>query len=177
MMMEANMNNICWIFCRVKEWFMRYNNEVFVKYRIDKDSIVFWTSDINENISAAKVLNEFLYDFSKGKIINDPFNIFLRLSDAKININHFDCACESMIYYFDNKVNWTDFLATSIISQPQKYIKEGILIAYFASVDQGADYWFECSKDYKENVLILLRTLTALGCRVKQVSHLSFPFN
>lgn len=104
---------------------MRYNNEVFVKYRIDKDSIVFWTSDINENISAAKVLNEFLYDFSKGKkiffhgyrlpeeylsqivdtkvilekseIINDPFNIFLRLSDAKININHFDCACESMI--------------------------------------------------------------------------------
>ena len=44
---------------------MRYNNEVFVKYRIDKDSIVFWTSDINENISAAKVLNEFLYDFSK----------------------------------------------------------------------------------------------------------------
>ena len=88
-----------------------------------------------------------------------------------------DCACESMIYYFDNKVNWTDFLATSIISQPQKYIKEGILIAYFASVDQGADYWFECSKDYKENVLILLRTLTALGCRVKQVSHLSFPYN
>ena len=106
-MMEANMNNICWIFCRVKEWFMRYNNEVFVKYRIDKNSIVFWTSDINENISAAKVLNEFLYDFSKGKkiffhgyrlpeeylsqivdtkvilekseIINDPFNIFLRL--------------------------------------------------------------------------------------------------
>lgn len=184
---------------------MRYNNEVFVKYRIDKDSIVFWTSDINENISAAKVLNEFLYDFSKGKkiffhgyrlpeeylsqivdtkvilekseIINDPFNIFLRLSDAKININHFDCACESMIYYFDNKVNWTDFLATSIISQPQKYIKEGILIAYFASVDQGADYWFECSKDYKENVLILLRTLTALGCRVKQVTHLSFPYN
>ncbi|WP_279002819.1 hypothetical protein, partial [Ruminococcus bicirculans (ex Wegman et al. 2014)] len=113
----------------------------------------------------------------KSEIINDPFNIFLRLSDAKININHFDCACESMIYYFDNKVNWTDFLATSIISQPQKYIKEGILIAYFASVDQGADYWFECSKDYKENVLILLRTLTALGCRVKQVSHLSFPFN
>ena len=48
---------------------MRYNNEVFVKYRIDKDSIVFWTSDINENISAAKVLNEFLYDFSKGKKI------------------------------------------------------------------------------------------------------------
>ena len=48
MMMEANINNIYWIFYRVKEWFMRYNNEVFVKY---KNSIVFWTSDINENIS------------------------------------------------------------------------------------------------------------------------------
>lgn len=41
MMMEANINNIYWIFYRVKEWFMRYNNEVFVKYRIDKNSIVF----------------------------------------------------------------------------------------------------------------------------------------
>ena len=30
---------------------MRYNNEVLVKYRIDKNSIVFWASDINENIS------------------------------------------------------------------------------------------------------------------------------
>ena len=40
---------------------MRCNNEVFVKYRIDKDSIVFWTSDINENISAVmdKQIDEF----------------------------------------------------------------------------------------------------------------------
>lgn len=50
MMMEANINNICWILPG-KEWFMRYNNEVFVKYRIDKNSIVFGASDINENIS------------------------------------------------------------------------------------------------------------------------------
>ena len=34
---------------------MRYNNEVFVKYSIDKDSIVFFFFFINENISAAKV--------------------------------------------------------------------------------------------------------------------------
>ena len=59
---------------------MRCNNEVFVKYRIDKDSIVFWTSDINENISAAKVLNEFLYDFSKGK------RYFLMVTDCRKNI-------------------------------------------------------------------------------------------
>lgn len=184
---------------------MRHLNEVFIKYRIDKNSIVFWSSDISENISATKVLNEFLYDFSKEKkiffhgyrlpeehltqivdtkvilekseVIHDPFNIFLRLSDAKININYFDCACEAMVYYFDNKVKWTDFLATSIISQPKNYIKKRTLLAYFASIDQGADYWFECSKDYEENVLILLRTLSVLGCRVKQVSHLSFPYN
>ena len=50
---------------------MRYNNEVFVKYRIDKDSIVFWTSDINENISdvvtidqnAADAINKSKNDF------------------------------------------------------------------------------------------------------------------
>ncbi len=50
MMMEANINNICWIFYRVKEWFMRCNNEVFVKYRIDKNSFFLGASDINENI-------------------------------------------------------------------------------------------------------------------------------
>ena len=71
MMMEANINNIYWIFYRVKEWFMRYNNEVFVKYRIDKNSIVFWASDINENISdvvridgdVADVINKSKNDF------------------------------------------------------------------------------------------------------------------
>lgn len=184
---------------------MRYKNEVFIKYRIDNNSIVFWCSDISKNSSVTIVLNKFLYDFSRNKnvffhgyrlpeehlpklvdtkvilenaeIIHDPFNIFLKLSDAKININHFDCACEAMVYYFDNKVKWTDFLVTSIINQPKNYIEKGTLLAYFASVDQGADYWFECIKDYEENVLILLRTISALGCRVKQVSHLSFPYN
>lgn len=58
-----------------------------------------------------------------------------------------------------------------------KNIEKGSLSAYFASVDQGADHWFECSNDFEENVLILLRTLSELGCRIKQVSHLSFPYN
>ena len=95
----------------------------------------------------------------------------------KININYFDYACETMIYYFDNNIKWTDFLATSIINQPINYIKNGTLLAYFASVDQGADYWFECSKDYEENVLKLLHELSVLGCRIEQVSHLSFPYS
>ena len=37
---------------------MRYNNEVFVKYRIDKNSIVFWASDINENISDVVTIDQ-----------------------------------------------------------------------------------------------------------------------
>ena len=52
MMMEANINNICWIFYRVKEWLMRYNNEVFVKYRIDKNSIFAAAADANSNQAA-----------------------------------------------------------------------------------------------------------------------------
>ena len=184
---------------------MRYKSEVFIKYRIDNHSIVFWCSDIGKNSSVTTALNKFLYDFSekknvffhgyrlpeeylpqlvdtkvileKAEIIHDPFNIFLKLSDAKINIDHFDRACEAMVYYFDNKVKWTDFLATSIIDKPKNYIVKGTLSAYFASLDQGADFWFECSNDFEENVLILLRTLSELGCRVKQVSHLSFPYN
>ena len=67
---------------------------------------------------------------NKAEIIHDPFNIFLKLSEAKINISHFDRACEAMVYYFDNKVKWTDFLATSIIDQPQKYRKR-IIIGLF----------------------------------------------
>lgn len=184
---------------------MKNKNEVFIRYRIDKDSIVFWCSDISINNSATTVLNNFLYDFSlekniffhgyrlpeehlpkmvdtkaileKSEIILDPFNILLHLSNAKININYFDYACETMIYYFDNNIKWTDFLATSIINQPINYIKNGTLLAYFASVDQGADYWFECSKDYEENVLKLLHELSVLGCRIEQVSHLSFPYS
>ena len=45
----------------------------------------------------------------KSEIILDPFNILLHLSNAKININYFDYACETMIYYFDNNIKWTDF--------------------------------------------------------------------
>ena len=66
---------------------MRYNNEVFVKYRIDKDSIVFWASDINENISAAKVLNEFLYDFKpvyEGILMAKRY--FFMVTDCRKNI-------------------------------------------------------------------------------------------
>ena len=37
---------------------MRYNNEVFVKYRIDKHSIDIWASHIKEKITPAKVINE-----------------------------------------------------------------------------------------------------------------------
>ena len=45
----------------------------------------------------------------KSEIILDPFNILLHLSNAKLNINYFDYACETMIYYFDNNIKWTDF--------------------------------------------------------------------
>lgn len=93
---------------------MRYKDEeVLIKYRINKKTIIFWCSGIIENNSVATVFNKFLYDFSKGKnvffysyrlpeeelpkmidtnaildkaeTICNPFHVFLKLSDAKIN--------------------------------------------------------------------------------------------
>ena len=93
---------------------MKNKNEVFIRYRIDKDSIVFWCSDISINNSATTVLNNFLYDFSiekniffhgyrlpeehlpkmvdtkaileKSEIILDPFNICLLYTSIPLSI-------------------------------------------------------------------------------------------
>lgn len=191
---------------------MEFKSEVWIDYRINKKTICFRCSDIG-NVSVATAINEFLQNLSKGKkvflhgyrleeeelpkmvetgkipekaeMLYDPSHVFLNISDAKINVHHLECACEAFVFYFDSKVKWTDFLASSYIHRPKKYIKyiisdilnfikEGILYAYFVSMDHGADFWFECSKEQEENVLTLLRTLADLGCIVKQVRRLSF---
>lgn len=191
---------------------MEFKSKVWIEYRIKKNTICFRCSDIG-NIPVATAINEFLQNLSKGKkvflhgyrleeeelpkmvetgasmekaeMLYDPSHVFLDASDAKINIHHLEYACEAFVFYFDRKVKWTDFLASSYIHRPKKYIKyilrdlvnyikEGILSAYFVSMDHGADFWFECGKDQEENVLALLQTLSNLGCIVKQVRRLSF---
>ncbi len=176
-----------------------------LKYRTKANSIVFWCPGIEENNEVTILLNDFLLDISKerkvffhgyrlphkddreiidpavilakAEILLDPFNTFFHLSDARIKINHFDCACEATIYYFDNKVEWSDFLATSVIHKPIKLIEKGILSAHFTSNDHGADFWFECNKTYEKKVLQLFENMRNLGYEIKRSFHLSFPDN
>lgn len=178
---------------------------MILKYKIKADSITFWCSAVDENKEAAKLLNKFLFDISKerkvffhgyrlpyedalkiidpsvilekAQILSDPFNIFFYLSKAKVDVSSFDCACEAAIYFFESTVEWSDFLATSVINKPMELIKKGILSAYFATVDQGADIWFECNRTYEGKALQLFKRMSDLGYEVKSSVRLSFPYS
>lgn len=180
---------------------MSANNEIQVHYRTNKKTISFWCgggSDI-DFVPVDAALSEFLHDFSKGKkvffhgyglpeeelpnvvstdriqekaeMLLAPYHIFLNLSDAKVNTAHFHCAHSISVFYFDEKVKWVDFLPISAVLS-RKNIEKGKLLACFDSVDHGADFLFECSRDYEDNMLTLFRTLSDLGCTVKQVRRL-----
>lgn len=177
-------------------------NEMWVHYRMNKKTIAFWCAggSDTDRIPVDAELSKFLHDFSKGKkvflnafmledekklpkivdtdsilekaeMILDPMHIFLNLRDAKVDTNYFHCAYSISIYFFDEKVRWTDFLPVST-EISRKYIEKEMLLARFDSDDHGADFYFECCRDYEESVTALLRTLSDLGCIVKQVPHL-----
>lgn len=185
---------------------MEVKDEVWMDYRTDKKTIELWCSDVG-NASVAALLNLFLRDLSKGKQVFlrvhglpnedpaktfdtgailekaqslvDPLDVFFNVSGAGMDISRLDHACGTFVYYFDDKVKWADFLASSdahrlkeLVKDAKKYIKRGMLSAYFASMDQGADFRMECSKDCEENVLALLRELSGSGCIVRRVRRL-----
>ena len=53
----------------------------------------------------------------KAGILADPFQTFYHLSEAKIRSIYFQYASSVTIYYFENKVEWPNFLATSDIKK------------------------------------------------------------
>jgi len=177
---------------------LKYNKDV-LKYDIKAESIIFWCSGIDESKDATILFNNFLLDLSKGKeiffhayrlpdeyeiidenvimskagILLDPFNTFFHLKEAKVKSNCFDNACEATIYYFDKRINWTDFLATSSSINSVQLIKEGLLFARFSCLDQGADFWFECNKNYKQKVLQLFDCMSSLGWEIERSHNLT----
>ena len=175
-----------------------------MKYMLKDDSVIFWCTGIEEDEDAvASLINGFLLDLSeKHKVFlhayrlpyEDVFKLinpaaileraeallesskasYFHLKSAQVNSKYFAYATESIVYYFEDTVEWSDFLATRI-DKPTKLIKEGLLSAYFASVDQGADFWFESNRVYEQEVLRLFEHLSNLGYIIRQSSHLSFP--
>lgn len=104
----------------------------------------------------------------KAEILLNPSLIFLELKSAKIDSLEFHRGCEGGIYYFDSKVEWTDFLASSPVHHPEKLIEKGLLSAVFSFGEFGIDFYFWCSRTYESRVLQLFEELAASGYEVKR---------
>jgi hypothetical protein len=178
---------------------------MILKYEIRADSIAFWCTGIDGNSADAILLNDFILDMSreknvffhsyrlpnqdvpkmieqsvilkKAEVLQDPFNTYFQLSEAKVKISCFYWACETNIYYFDNKIEWSDFLAAAPIKKPIELIQKGMLSAHFTTVDQGADYWFESNTSYEKKIMRLLESMSDLGYKIKQQARLTFPYS
>lgn len=178
---------------------MGVKNEAWIEYCTNKKAISFWGSGFvdEEERPFAMAFNDFLYGLSRGKkvflsgyrffeedfakvvdagrildraeVLLNPFLVFLNVSGAKINTHHCDCACQIDVWYFDDKVEWVDFLATD--KQHLWKMSQKALVAHFQADDHGAGFYFRCGRDQEESVLKLLRTLSDLGCKVKKVSR------
>lgn len=179
---------------------MRKYGSGMVKYNIEKETVLFWCTGIDEDSKETILFNDFLletsknhnvfihtyrlpniYDIidkeliiSKSDILLDPFSSFYHIKEARFKSNYFSNACETKIYYFDKKVNWADFLSTYPKVNTEKLMQEGLLSACFCSVDQGADFWFECNKSLEKKVLNFFKDLSGFAYDIKQVSRLSF---
>lgn len=171
----------------------------YLTYKIEDDLISFWCNPADGNSMAATLFDDFLLDLSEGKkvflygyrlpdeevhkiiscdailtkakVLLDPFKSFFHLSAAKVNSDCFDHASTTTIYYFNEDVEWTDFLATWAILKPKKFMKKGMLPAYFVSGDQGADFWFSCNRTYESKVFQLFEDLSKAGYEIKQSSR------
>lgn len=179
---------------------LEYSKNV-LKYNIKADSIFFLCSGIDKNKDATILFNDFLLDaskdhevffhayrlpdvceiidvnaiISKAETLLDPFNTFFHLQEARIISNSFDNACNATIYYFDKRVNWADFLATSSRIKTAELIKAGLLFAHFSSLDHGADLWFECSRKHESTVLQLIEKISRLGWEINRSNKLIVP--
>lgn len=173
---------------------------MFLKYKLTYNTITFWCNGLDEKDDMfAAVFDKFLYDLSKeknvffygyrlweeeqklidppnilaeAKDLSAPYTIYWHLKEAKIKSKYFNDSCEAAIYYFEDKVKWEDFLATSYIKKPIKLIEKGVLSAYFISGDHGADFWFGCNKKHEKRVLQLFETLANSGYKVQKVFRL-----
>lgn len=113
----------------------------------------------------------------KAEVFLDPFQTFFYLKSAKIRSTYCGRACNADIYYFDRKTEWTDFLASSVITHPVKLVEKGVLSARFSSCDCGADFYFVCNKTYENRVLQLIEKMASLGYGEKRSWSVSLPYS
>jgi len=171
------------------------------KYEVKADSLTFWCSGIDEQDDAlAALFDVFLLDLSEQrqtfvrayrlpaeieptlfkpgdiqeKAVNsiDKYKAsFYQLYKANLDSRHLSAATELYIYFCDSSMRWEDFLATRT-SKATELVDSGLASALFASVDQGADFWFFGDKTHEPRAMQLLDGLANLGDEVKPARNL-----
>lgn len=162
------------------------------------------------NTAAADVINNLLLELSKGhavffaayrlpdecveeifdaaviieraQVLLDPFHTFFHFREAKVNVANMFWAVEGTLYFFEEDVKWTDFLASSEIedSKLQKLLKSGKLHAYFQMYDHVSVYRCECGRAYEEGLRQFFEDMANAGYRVgegKDISKYSYEYN
>ncbi|MCL2136196.1 MAG: hypothetical protein FWH40_01530 [Coriobacteriia bacterium] len=178
----------------------RINNHQ-ARYDAKADSLVFWCSGVDEHDDAlAAVFDAFLLDLSEErqtfirsyrlpeqfeqelfgsaaiqeKAANqiDKYKAsYFFLSKARLDSRHLSAATELYLFFCDSSMRWEDFLATST-SKAIELVDSGLASALFASVDQGADFWFFGDKTIENRAMQLLDGLAAFGYEVKPAYNL-----
>lgn len=98
---------------------------------------------------------------------NRDYRQFFALKSAKVNSLDFHLACEADIYYFENSVEWADFLVSTPIRKPEKLLEEGLLSAVFSYSEFGGDFYFLGSKAHESRILRLFEELSGRGYQIK----------
>jgi hypothetical protein len=180
---------------------MKYD---FFNYEMSSDCIRFWCTNPGKNYEAIKTLDDFMVDISIGynvfvhcyrlppadeKLLidsssvkerlhqdKDYFNTFFSLSEAKIRTQYCDLVCEFLVYLFKTEVTWLDYLSMPVNFPVEKAIKSSKLMAYFSSLDQGADFRFLSCKSFEPHVRRLIDRLSSCGYVRKNFSK-NLPYD
>lgn len=104
------------------------------------------------------------------------YHSYFYLSEAKVKSENFseDACCELQFYFCGRDVEWEDFLEFYARKEKSGLFENDLLSAVFYICDHGADFAFEGSSGYKEQVLRLFHDLRSIGWKVEQ-SKITFP--
>lgn len=182
---------------------MKYHNSSLLYYCIKHDKVEFYCAGLNKNEKeVASIFDNFLLDISEANnvflhtyrlsdindivdsrtviaradVLFDSYNSYFNLSEARVKSACFanDTCCEVQFLFFNKKVKWEDFLASSIFEMRKKLFKSGLLSAIFYVNDHGADFVFECNKTYKEKVFNFFDELSKMDWQIKKVEKLEY---
>jgi len=174
-----------------------------LKYNVTKNAVIFMCRGIEEGGQYA-LFDEFFLDLSKGRrtffsgyrlfepdaaidpaavvaksgVLLDKFTAIYHLSEAAVKSAGFNTATSVDMYFFDPKVEWSDFLATMPILGTKGLLGNlmdyDLLSACFSSQKQGSLFSFICGKQHEKQVFAFFEKLSAAGWKVEESKKVAF---